>query len=92
MNVYTYILKITFKIECSPFSSYPCEQDWVEIRSNKSELDVGNARYCCSNKPPLIESNDNEMLILFYSADKLNLNSVGFFAGYTLIGLFVLMI
>ena len=76
----------SFQIECSQFLSYPCEQDWVEIRSNKSKLDVGNARYCCSNFPSITESTDNEMLVLFYSADKSNLNSIGFFAAYSFIG------
>ena len=78
-----------FKTSCnSYYADGTCDWDWVEIRYKINELELGGPRYCCSAAPPVIESDGNEMLVLFYSKTPLayQYTSGLFSASYVFLG------
>ena len=76
----------TFRVGCNYLiQDGTCDVDWVEIRSKVNNLDLSGARYCCTNGPSLVESDGNEILVLFYSKTT-NLDSTGFKANFIFLG------
>jgi hypothetical protein len=76
-----------FRVTCNYFNQDgTCDVDWVEIRSKINNIDINGARYCCTNLPSIVESDSNEMLVLFYSKATTNLDSIGFQAHFTFFG------
>ncbi len=76
-----------FSLMCSYDSAnFPCDLDWVEIRSNINEFEVGGPRFCCSTAPKAIVSDNNEMMVLFYSKQNSYYGSSGFQASFSFVG------
>ncbi len=76
----------TFRLMCSYDSaSFPCDLDWVEIRSKINEFEVGGPRFCCSTAPRAIVSDSSEMMVLFYSRQN-SYGSSGFQASVSFVG------
>ena len=77
----------SFILTCSYEStSYPCDLDWVEVRSNINEFEVGGPRFCCSTAPRVSVSDSNEIMVLFYSKQSSYYGSSGFQASFTIFG------
>jgi hypothetical protein len=44
---------------------------------------MGGPRFCCKTAPRVYQSNDNEMVVIFYSKKNSNFGSIGFQANLT---------
>jgi hypothetical protein len=75
-----------FSLMCSDSTNFPCDLDWVEIRSKINEFEVGGSRFCCSTAPKATVSDNNEMMVLFYSKQNSYYGSSGFQASVSFVG------
>jgi hypothetical protein len=87
-----YRVKLTFErpfyINCdtSKVEYGPCDNDWLELKTDMNVIYMGGPRYCCNIGPPNpVISKDNEILVLFRSTIDNNNSSVGFKANFDFI-------
>lgn len=73
-----------FSITGSSSATSPCSYfDWVEIRSKINEFENAGPRFCHKTAPTKVfQSDENEMMVLFYSTVTTNYGYYGFQASF----------